>query len=1089
MSMDQFLPAYLAELTASLTAQVLNALGQRATEAVLGSEEERAIERSLQAGVAAMLDRVTERVPDVLNLLRDIFSQFFMGADISPDVGDAIEPLFWGRSLDVERLRQLFEQAGYVPEQFPGFDFAAGIRAFEEAVSRAVAGEAELQQMFQTKLAATRTKESLIQTELKRETGEEVRKVRRILDPAEWEGHYLRTLISRCDPLDLSPLHETATHSGDPGALQPIRISDVFTTLYLKGVGRFPNQPVDEAIKMMSHRQSTVIGLPDDEKVQPIAALEAVAAMPRLVILGEPGCGKSTLVNHLATQLAQRRLGISAEQKELPGWPADQRPLPVRIMLRRFAAKLPEGARQGEAVHVWDYLQYQLEQWGCPEFYPSIKQTLSRDGGIVFFDGLDEVQEADTGKRSLIKDAIVRFAAPLTRCRIIVTCREYAYKRGQTHDGWILPEAEFPSVELALFDLEQIEQFTTTWYRVTQSQTGWDEEKCQKEAESLFGAIRDWKHLRDLAKYPLLLTLMAQVHGRQSYLPQDRADLYRSAVNLLLSHWDNRIVRDAGGECRVEQGLIMRLGIRLETLLRALQGVAYQAHLRQQREPTRTERAADIPREDLRDALAADLVSLDSAQLVINYVQERAGLLQARDNRTYTFPHRTFQEYLAATHLQTFEDFDTRLREHLLDDLTWWREVFLLTAGSTRKMPRMVYDLVDTLVPDDPEEGRVSPATLDLVLLASQALDDTGFVQYLDREQARQPGRFSRCYQRVQSWLLAGISDSDNLKPAQRAAAGVALAKLGDPRPEVMTIEGMQFCYVPADPFWMGSGDEDDLADDDEKPQHELSLDDYWIGQYPVTNAQFDAFVRAGGYDNPAYWVEAKDAGVWRDDGKVEGYFDDEPRVAPAQYREPFGLPNHPVVGITWYEALAFTRWLTDVLREAKRLPTGWAVTLPSEAEWEKAARGGRFTPATPWIETTVRPGVALNTVNNERERRRYPWGDEPDPNRANYEESGIGATSAVGCFAGGGSVYGCQEMSGNVWEWTRSLWGDYPYKPGKERENLAAGPDKSRVLRGGSSFYRQRFVRCAWRVRINPSNFFDRHGFRVVVVPMISGL
>ncbi len=109
-----------------------------------------------------------------------------------------------------------------------------------------------------------------------------------------------------------------------------------------------------------------------------------------------------------------------------------------------------------------------------------------------------------------------------------------------------------------------------------------------------------------------------------------------------------------------------------------------------------------------------------------------------------------------------------------------------------------------------------------------------------------------------------------------------------------------------------------------------------------------------------------------------------------------YDLPNHPVVWITWYEAVAFCQWLTVKLQENGELRPEQSISLPSEAQWEKAARG----------------------MNGQI----YPWGDEADPNKANYEDTGIDTTSAVGCFAQGVSPYNVQDMSGNVWEWTSDI-------------------------------------------------------------------
>ncbi|MCB0055043.1 MAG: SUMF1/EgtB/PvdO family nonheme iron enzyme, partial [Caldilinea sp.] len=245
---------------------------------------------------------------------------------------------------------------------------------------------------------------------------------------------------------------------------------------------------------------------------------------------------------------------------------------------------------------------------------------------------------------------------------------------------------------------------------------------------------------------------------------------------------------------------------------------------------------------------------------------------------------------------------------------------------------------------------------------------------------------------------------------------------------------------------------DDPQAWDHEQPQHEVLIPyDFRMARYPITNAQYRCFVDAGGYAAERYWAEARAAGVWQD-GWVEG------RSGPEEYGEPFALANHPVVGVTWYEALAFTRWLSDALHEQGKLPKGWQVRLPSEAEWEKAARGA--------------------------DGRRYPWGETLTPQHANFDETRIGATNAVGCFPLGAGPHRCEEMSGNVWEWTRSLWANYPYDPADGRERLDAGPDMRRVMRGGSFLNNDWNVRCAARSRYDPNFPYGYFGFRVVLSP-----
>jgi formylglycine-generating enzyme required for sulfatase activity len=255
------------------------------------------------------------------------------------------------------------------------------------------------------------------------------------------------------------------------------------------------------------------------------------------------------------------------------------------------------------------------------------------------------------------------------------------------------------------------------------------------------------------------------------------------------------------------------------------------------------------------------------------------------------------------------------------------------------------------------------------------------------------------------------------------------------------------FVKIPAGPFLMGSDKKNDPQTyDNETPQHTLTLPGYYISRYPVTVAQFRAFVEQSGY-------EPEDPDSLR------------------------GLANHPVVYISWYEAVRYCQWLTEHLHEWPDTPEplatllrreGWQVTLPSEAEWEKAARGTK--------------GLI------------YPWGDEFDATRANTSETGIGRPSAVGCFPRGASPYGCLDMAGNVWEWTRSLWRKdygkpdcrYQYDPGDGREQLDALNNVPRVLRGCAFWHYQGYARCACRLRFLPYARGDGRGFRVVVRPCL---
>jgi formylglycine-generating enzyme required for sulfatase activity len=415
---------------------------------------------------------------------------------------------------------------------------------------------------------------------------------------------------------------------------------------------------------------------------------------------------------------------------------------------------------------------------------------------------------------------------------------------------------------------------------------------------------------------------------------------------------------------------------------------------------------------------------------------------------TYAFPHRTFQEYLAAVHVVARPAYADELLGRLRGDFAWWREVFFLAAATLARDPDRLAVLADAVL----AEAEDAPAAEDLVQAASfvaLAMAAGPFAVHADRVK-----RFARLRSRMQGVLSAAMLQAGGLSAAVRSAAGFALARIGDPRRELRCPEAMPFRFVPAGPFWMGSPHDDPDAYPEEVPLHRAEVPyDCWIGRFPVTVAQFAANVRA-------------EAG--------------EPRpLAP-------GAADTQPATASWHEARAFCRWLGERLRAAApraleqaapgdRAHAFWtgladgslAAALPSEAEWEKAARGAEGHP-------------------------RYPWGDAADPQRANYEDAGVGSASVVGCVPGGASPFGVEEASGNVWEWTRSLWGQdkerpsfrYPYDPADGREDWRAGDDVRRVVRGGSFHSPARSIRCSSRFGVLPAVVSPNFGFRVVVAP-----
>ncbi len=503
------------------------------------------------------------------------------------------------------------------------------------------------------------------------------------------------------------------------------------------------------------------------------------------------------------------------------------------------------------------------------------------------------------------------------------------------------------------------------------------------------------------------------------------------------------MVRDEQGNLLVVQpSLVEWLKADRAAIRRMLNRLAFDAHKGQ----ARLAGTADIAEKDLVYALYEVRGNQTiSEEMLIQYLSERAGLLVPRGVKVYTFPHRTFQEYLAACHL-TDDEYPEQVAELVRKEPNRWREVTLLAgAKAVRGTTSAIWSLVDALSYRQPEEADYTLADVWGVHLAGLALVESANLEKLSERNGRRVDQVRTC-------LLHAMRNPD-FPAIERAEAGRTLAKLGDPRLEVLEPLRMEWCEVPAGPFIIGSDEYDS-----EKPQHIFDIPyTYRIARYPVTNAQFQCFVDDGGYAHKPYWVEAQRHGYWQD-GSFKGGNDRKPRTAPYSFGEPFNLSNHPVVGISWYEALAFSRWLTEQLQAAGKLDADWIVRLPTEAEWEKAARG--------------------------ENGQRYPWlGDQADPNRANYTDTGIGTTSAVGAFPGGRTPYGAEEMAGNIIEWCSTQWLEN-YVDYAEKVDDSLSSDTGRVWRGGAFDDDDHFARAAFRYWDAPLDWYFNLGVRFVCCP-----
>ena len=775
------------------------------------------------------------------------------------------------------------------------------------------------------------------------------------------------------------------------------------------------------------------------DKHEPVRAerptLSALAQLNKhqyCVLLGGPGSGKSTFVNFVSACMAGEGLGHAninlkllraplpeeadehdTEKKAKPQAWKHGALLPVQVVLRNFAATLPPHVT-GCAQLLWDYMAKQLKDANMGDYAPLLKKHLSQQGGLILLDGLDEVPDAKQ-RRQQIKATVQDFAHSYGRCRFLVTSRTYAYQS----QAWQLDG--FETAVLTPFSLWQINRFVDAWYAHMPALAQLSEREAKARAETLKHTVRNKARVAELATRPLLLTLMARLQTEKGgTLPNKRQQLYERSVEMLLTDWEKlKEVTLPDGSKQQQEGLSVWMDADQDEIRKQLERVAFEAHRNQaeQRE------SADIEGDVIALALlkAARQSTGLSIAMLTSYLSQRAGILAEHGDGRYQFPHRTFQEYLAACYLIR-ENWPNTLSNLLKADPNRWREATLLAAAKAAAYsPEEVWKLVNALCFITPVPATVPGLpTAWGALLAAQALAEND----LAAPNAEMPPQHEAKRKLVRDWLLALMRYND-FPALERAEAGRLLNKFGDPRPSVLEVDQIELLPIPAGEFWMGSQEDHDqfpdpLAYDDEGPMHRHTLPQpFCMSRYPITNAQYRQFVAAGG-------------------------------TAAVDYGEPYTLDNHPVVGVNWHQAVAFADWLTQRWHDTGKITANELVRLPSEAEWEKAARS--------------------------HDARRYPWGASPNPNAANYADSGIGSSSAVGCFALGQSPYGCEDLSGNVWEWTSSLW----------RENYSENKIddvKYRTLRGGAFPNIDYYVRCACRGGNVPGSGYSNDGFRVVVV------
>lgn len=360
------LETFLVATAANVAAMMIQKAGTKIAAKLEAPNQKQAVEECVRHGMTALLAKATDASEDTTHKLVDCFGDYFRHEAVVRE----LSKLLRGKTPDIEDLAFLFEEeANWNRDTLPHLNFEQGMQAFVAAFLESAVFDEHLNRVIQAG-------QLIKQTDIQRETLAEIRELVAFLREegrqvtgirageihaanvvngqlvihqmvrtdavaarAETEeSHYLKTLVDCCDQLDLATVDELVA-AGDF-----VCLSDVFTTLNLAGITRKPDQPARDAILTPDAGREA----PEKDERIPVQAIEAMAALDRVVILGHPGGGKSTLVNYVTVQLALRRRNAGSAPP-LPGWPETETPIPGRIILRQLASELTGDEPNGNA--------------------------------------------------------------------------------------------------------------------------------------------------------------------------------------------------------------------------------------------------------------------------------------------------------------------------------------------------------------------------------------------------------------------------------------------------------------------------------------------------------------------------------------------------------------------------------------------------------------------------------------------------------------------------------------------------------------------------------------------------------------------
>lgn len=806
------------------------------------------------------------------------------------------------------------------------------------------------------------------------------------------------------------------------------------------------------------------------ERDSGVDLMEAVASSDDdLMILGEPGSGKSTSMSMLAVSAARR--AISSEGP-LPIWVSlgavapSARLTPERVLLTGVPELAQLVARSGENA--------------AADLASHLESELLGGRALLLLDGLDEVKEHVL---EAVRAAVARIVQLKSGSRILTTCRSFDYRHSQ-------PSRRLPILrELDILPLtsEQQDLYIDRWYEAAVRSGGFQANLARGLAEAIKSELRRTPDIAEMASSPLLLALLTLIHSRQE-LPDSRSVVCDQAIKFLLSETPPWRGREPGSSVEAT-GPVIRVAVEV-------------AHRHHSNEETEIATEAGIPHQLVMDVAVEIVAALKRAgaghavpasEALARQFENSNGLVIESSPGHYKFSHRYFQEYLAGQHYARGPGRAEALNRA---GSIHWREPFRLMASLAGHEGQNLYYVL-TLIQDFHTSSSVEAQHLAAEMLCDitrPRLALWGYEDVID-EHGTEPS----LWRQMQITATSHAEDQALPLPFRSRAADIAAA-LGDLRftSSDGTSERLEIpsVLVPHGPFHVGTlrVDPETVPGGFVGEPRLLDFSDYRISKYAVTNSQFEAFVTTGGYSDATLWRSPRALGWVTGDADVlreirrhwletvyehhakeirDREIDPErleheaerrtaPRAAPFYwYDGRFHCPNQPVVGVNYWEAEAYCEWATRRGRAEGTLTANEAIVIPSEFEWERASRP-------------------------KDDDRIFPWGDEWNDLLAHTTTNTLNLRqpTAVGIYP----PYWPDsplDMAGNVWEWTSSLF--LPYDDSYDSRRCDSDSLDERVVRGCSWYHFAPLAACSVRAVDRSYNLFYDVGFRVAIIDIRS--